>query len=184
MSTQGNAPNAVAGGPPSADAPGQPLRPVDLGDFAPGGLLLSAMPGRSGDFPADLAQMTAHSVSSILCLVERNELERMAPDYARFCADAPVSPALISHPVPDLGLPRDVPAYRATINAASQRLKAGESLLIHCAAGIGRTGMTAIAVLCALGMDEHTARARVAAAGSGPETDEQREFLQELVRGC
>lgn len=168
----------------SANAQPQRLRAVDLGGMAAGRLFLAAMPGRNSDMQADLAHMSAQSVSSILCLAEHDETHRLAPDYARLWGSDARMPILVIHPIPDLGVPHDIDTYRETVGATSERLKDGETVLIHCAAGIGRTGMTAIGVLCALGMDAQTACARVEAAGSGPETEEQREFLQKLVRGC
>jgi len=183
MLNKGKAHGVRGGAGRPADALAQRLRPLDLSGIRAGKLFLAAMPGRNSDMQADLAHMAAQSVTSILCLAEHDETSRLSPDYARLWGSDRM-PELIIHPIPDLGVPHDIDAYRATVAATSERLKDGETVLIHCAAGIGRTGMTAIGVLCALGMDAQTACARVEAAGSGPETAEQREFLQKLVRGC
>ena len=48
-------------------------------------------------------------------------------------------------------------------------LRGGESVLLHCAAGIGRTGTAAACVLKQLGLDNDSALARVRQAGSNPE---------------
>ena len=52
-------------------------------------------------------------------------------------------------------------------------LSAGRRVLIHCGAGIGRTGTLAVCVLVALGQTRAEAEAVVRAAGSQPETPEQ-----------
>ncbi len=190
MSIRGKGHNVSAESAVSSDGLAHERRAVHLRTVAlpapiRGRLFLAAMPGRDTDLEADLSQMTALSVSSILCLVEHDELRRLAPAYAEACnASGAELPRVETHPIPDFGIPTDVQAYRNTVSATASRLQAGETVLIHCAAGIGRTGMTAIAVLCRLDLDEADARRRVEAAGSGPETDAQKAFLQELVRRC
>ena len=171
--------------PTAQDGTGLNLRLVDLEGQATGRLLLAAIPGRGRDLAADMAQISAQSVSRILCLVEADELRRLSPDYADFCDTADdARPAVTHHPISDLDIPRDLERYRSVTNQTAEHLKAGETVLVHCAAGIGRTGMTAIAVLCALGLDGDAARQRVAKAGAGPETPEQKAFLRELVGTC
>jgi protein-tyrosine phosphatase len=59
----------------------------------------------------------------------------------------------------------------------ADRLKAGGRVLIHCGAGIGRTGTLATCVLLALGDAYATAAWVVADAGSHPETAAQRELV-------
>ena len=52
-------------------------------------------------------------------------------------------------------------------------LRAGESVLLHCAAGLGRTGTAAACVLKALGLETREALQRVREAGSNPQNAEQ-----------
>ena len=52
-------------------------------------------------------------------------------------------------------------------------LRRGESVLLHCAAGIGRTGTAAACVLKALGLPAQHALQRVRDAGSNPQNAEQ-----------
>ena len=56
-------------------------------------------------------------------------------------------------------------------------LKKGDAILMHCGAGIGRTGTMATAVLMALGTAREAALRAVQAAGSHPETPSQRLLL-------
>ena len=56
-------------------------------------------------------------------------------------------------------------------------LKAGHTILIHCGAGVGRTGTMGAAVLMALGFTAKAALTTVNAAGSEPETKAQRALL-------
>ncbi|MEX2443140.1 MAG: hypothetical protein WD492_06030 [Alkalispirochaeta sp.] len=50
--------------------------------------------------------------------------------------------------------------------------------LVHCGAGVGRTGTFADAVLMSLGYTYNDAYEEINAAGSHPEMPAQREFLQ------
>jgi protein-tyrosine phosphatase len=61
--------------------------------------------------------------------------------------------------------------------AVAGALLAGESVLIHCAGGNGRTGLVAACVLQALGVDQDEAVAVVRAAGSQTENAEQKAFV-------
>jgi len=56
---------------------------------------------------------------------------------------------------------------------------------MHCAAGKGRTGMTAACVLVALGMRPEEALVQVAASrpGAGPEVGVQRDLVSAFAEG-
>ena len=57
-------------------------------------------------------------------------------------------------------------------------------MLVHCAAGIGRAGTTATAILMILGMDEEEAthHVRLHRPMAGPEAGTQRNFITDLSR--
>lgn len=85
------------------------------------------------------------------------------------------------HEIIDFGLPD--PAYFVPmIRDLATRVRNGAQIAVHCRAGIGRSGMTVVATLMALGMDAETAVAQVSAARgvSVPDTAEQLVFLQDL----
>jgi len=67
--------------------------------------------------------------------------------------------------------------FRAALAALAARLRAGAVVLVHCQAGIGRTGTTAACLLRELGLDTEAALGRVRAAGSGPENELQERFV-------
>jgi atypical dual specificity phosphatase len=128
-----------------------------------------------------LAAMQAAGIGHVLCLNAAAEIARKSPDYAALLDSGAAPWAVHAHPVEDFSAPRDLSAYAAWIAAQTARLRAGETLLLHCAAGIGRTGMTALALLGALGMAPDAAAARVRDAGSFPETEAQRDAVAALV---
>lgn len=76
-------------------------------------------------------------------------------------------------PMPNFGLPDDPPAFRRDIARIAEGLRRGDSVMLHCAAGLGRTGTAAACVLKALGLDQAEALDRVRAAGSNPQNAKQ-----------
>ena len=75
------------------------------------------------------------------------------------------------------GAPDNRDAFWALANDVANRLESGESILIHCAGGVGRTAMLAISVLLALGEPLIEAEGAVSRAGSLVETMPQIEML-------
>jgi len=74
-------------------------------------------------------------------------------------------------------VPEDRDGFWALANDVAIRLQSGESVLIHCAGGVGRTAMLAISVLLALGEPMNEAESVVSRAGSTVETMPQIEML-------
>jgi hypothetical protein len=152
-----------------------PPRRLDLDDLVPGTVLLSAMPGRDGAFGAWLDALRAAGVRHVACLTGPAEIARLSPDYAAWRrGDAALT--VHEHPVQDFGVPGDAAAFAAFVAGLAALLRAGEGVAIHCAGGVGRTGLTAVCLLTALGLGAEAARARVEAAGSHPETEAQAAF--------
>jgi protein-tyrosine phosphatase len=65
------------------------------------------------------------------------------------------------------------------------RIERGEHLLMHCAAGIGRTGTIAACILVRLGMDIDAALAllREVRPGAGPEVGTQLDLVKAVAAG-
>lgn len=84
-------------------------------------------------------------------------------------------------PISDFAVPHDKNEFLDLVTRVDLWLKDGETILIHCAAGIGRTGVFASCLLQAMGLSVVAANARVAAAGSGAETQVQRDFVEAFL---
>lgn len=158
--------------PPSAR-----LRPLPLGADLPGRVWLTAMPGRFAPLSSFLAEAAEARATDLLCLVAEAEIAQRSPEYAN-ARRRGLPLALRDHPIPDYGLPPDPQAFAALIGAICTDLRQGRRLIVHCAAGIGRTGLVAQHILLALGESAQTAQARVLRAGSHPETPQQQAFCQ------
>lgn len=128
---------------------------------------------------AALARTTA---TTVVCLTERHELLERYPDYVAWLLEQQQAGAApdraIWFPISDLHAPsleRVVPL----LTDLRTRLDNGERLLVHCAAGFGRTGTVVICLLVALGMNAATASALVASCRpmAGPEVGAQRDLV-------
>ncbi|QEW19080.1 Protein tyrosine phosphatase [Marinibacterium anthonyi] len=154
-----------------------PLRRVALPTAISGGLWLTEMPGRAGPLSDYLTMARDLRITGLVCLVAGDEIATLSPDYATARADGLPGLTLLDFPIPDFGVPSDTAAFADFVTDLGGRLMAGERLMIHCAAGIGRTGMTAAMVLRATGLPADDALAMIRAAGSGPETPAQMEYV-------
>lgn len=161
-------------------------RAVELPDAVAGRLYLGSMPGRYEAFEDAWRAIIRHGVARVVCLVPPDELRDKSPRYARALDERKTPWKHESFPVEDLDAPADREAFWALAQKAARRLAAGETLLVHCAAGIGRSGTFAVCVLLALGLAADTARDAVRRAGAGPQNAAQDEVVYwaaSLARG-
>jgi protein-tyrosine phosphatase len=120
--------------------------------------------------------------STVVCLCQRHELDSRYPAYVGWLDANPER--AIWWPIHDLGA-EPVEATVPFVDDLVARLREGERLLVHCAAGIGRAGTTAVCILVRLGVPLHDAIRTVADARpmAGPEAGSQRALVQ-AVAAC
>ena len=117
--------------------------------------------------------------STVVCLCQRHELDERYPDYVTWMEEP--GDHSIWWPIPDLG----AAPFARTVDFVDDlvvRLRAGERLLVHCAAGIGRAGTTAVCILIRLGVPVDAARRTVAEhrLGAGPEAGPQLALVRSM----
>ena len=139
------------------------------------------MPGRFESLEVFLAQCRAEAVEEIVCLVSDEEIEEKSPDYAAVLMEKRWPLAMTRFPIPDYGIPDDIAGLVACVREVVEKLRRGRKMVVHCAAGCGRTGMVAVLVLHIGGMNLAAAKGAVQAAGSKPETHEQDALIEKIA---
>ena len=127
------------------------------------------------------ATLSFTGADRVVCLTQRHELIDRYPAYVSWLDDNQPSRATWAA-TPDLGTlsaDESLQLYRTLTNF----VQAGAKLIVHCAAGIGRSGTAAVAILMLLGTEIGEAEDIVAANRpmAGPETGPQRKLLENLA---
>ncbi|RMF82970.1 MAG: phosphatase [Nitrospirae bacterium] len=157
------------------------MREVVLPEGVTGRLWLTALPSPRWPVEVVCRRWQAAGVERVLCLVPWEELDAGSPAYAAAAREARLGCTWIHFPVDDFGVPEEEAVLGLARDTAAA-LRRGEGVLVHCHAGIGRTGMVATCILLALGLDPDEALRRVRAAGSDPEAVDQLELIHEVAR--
>jgi hypothetical protein len=153
------------------------FRSVDLPNSIRGRLLLHSMPGRYEALERVWHQVRSDAVGTIVCLTERDEIHSKSYEYAQALEAGKVPCSVVPFEIPDRGAPADRESFWLLAGEIANRLQNGETILIHCAGGVGRTALLAICVLLALGQPADEARSVVSLAGSTVETAPQSHLI-------
>jgi len=154
------------------------FRPVILSDLCDGKLYLHSMPGRHESFEQAKDDIRKYKISKVVCLTPLEEIRRKSPDYFKAIKEEDIPFDLLMFPISDYGIPDHPNRFLQISKDIGSSLQAGENILVHCGAGIGRTGTLAVITLIALGLSDEEAQMRVAIAGSFPETNIQKNFVK------
>jgi len=138
------------------------------------------MPGRFEPLADILHALQVLGIERIVCLTPLDEICDKSPAYARAIEQGlPVDFDLC--PISDFGLPAQRNEFLILAQAVAAGLRTGKHTLVHCAAGIGRTGTFASTVALQLGLPFEQAIALVRAAGSSPDTVAQLALVATLA---
>jgi len=145
-------------------APAAPDEPIAHGACRPG-----YAPGSPSDDPIDhwAASMREAGIERVVCLLHRPQLARyldLLGEYEREFGTENVCHA----PIPDYHLADEATLDRV-VSFLREADRAGEPAVVHCAAGLGRTGITLAAWLVrGRGYDPEAALATVEEMGRSP----------------
>ncbi len=154
------------------------FRNLPLPDETAGRLYLHSMPGRYETMAEFLDAAKRINLDEILCLCGMDEMQGKSPEYAKAVKDGSLPGFWKAFPISDYSVPSDESAFKTFIIETTNDLHSGKNLLLHCGAGVGRTGMTAACILMALGRSVDQANVTVLSAGSGAERPEQKAFIK------
>lgn len=149
----------------------------------PGRLGIMARPQGAAALPAEVRAWAVIDVHAVVTLLEPVEADALGlQDELVLCALCGIE--LLGFPVPDHGVPSDADAFLELAARLATLVKAGKTVVIHCRAGIGRSGLLAAAVLVRAGVPADEAldcltRARGVVV---PETLEQENWFMENHR--
>ena len=160
------------------------MRNVNMSELIGGRLYLHSMPGRYESWSNFISSATALGVTHILCLAPDEEIKNKSPDYHQALIVGEHSFKIYHFPIKDYGIPSasEIPGLINILGEIQRLLTAEQVVLIHCAGGIGRTGMIAALLLVHLGYTVEEAIRIIKNAGSAAETYEQKNFfVQKLL---
>ncbi|HSV46803.1 MAG TPA: tyrosine-protein phosphatase [Ramlibacter sp.] len=149
------------------------FRSVALPSGVAGSLWLSSMPGYQESWTAFQAAAAQAKLTAVVCLTPRHELAQLSPAYGAAVAGGKLPFRWQHLPMPNFGVPEDAAGFRQEVEVIAAALRRGDAVLLHCAAGMGRTGTVAACVLKALGLEAEDALQRVRDAGSNPQNARQ-----------
>jgi atypical dual specificity phosphatase len=156
------------------------LRTLPLPAGVPGRLWLHGMPARAESWEEFLALARAAALTRIVCLTPLGEIAARSPEYLLAIERDELPCPIDMLTMADFGVSDDAAAFQRQVLALAERLRGGESMLVHCAWGIGRTGTVAACLLKALGLDTESALAAVRAAGSNPQSAVQSGWVEQF----
>jgi len=149
-----------------------------IGSLGDGFLAIMGRPYIERDEPASLYNVARLGIHQVVSLLERTEARILGLDTERLEAQAQ-GLIFVSFPIPDMGTPRSVDEFAAITLKLFNQIEAGTNTLVHCRAGIGRSGLFAAGLLLHAGMDAEQAFAHVSKMRGlrVPETIKQHSWL-------
>ncbi|MFN4288563.1 MAG: hypothetical protein ACK4E3_08720 [Brevundimonas sp.] len=144
----------------------------------PGRLGITPRPDGGDDLETEIIDWRDDGVDVVVSMLETAEAEALGlAREAELCARHGIIFANV--PVRDHDIPVDLPHYREVAQALASRMAAGEKIVIHCRAALGRAPSLAACVLIERGMSAGRALEIVGKARKHrvPETDAQTAFV-------
>lgn len=154
------------------------FRSVVLPSDVSGSLYLHSMPGRYNPLSTSMSEIEEKEIDIVVSLTSLEEIRQKSQEYANAINDKSLGFERMEFPIIDFGIPQDSIAFLNLVENLAGRLNSGENLLIHCGAGIGRTGTLASSILLSLGKDLNESLKIIKNAGSNPETNEQMDLVR------
>lgn len=145
----------------------------------PGRIAISAKP-RSGEWLSDeIAQWRLAGVDLVVSLLEAHEVHELGlRAEGQVCEAEGI--AFVAFPIADRGVPESLARARALALSCAEAFGDGQSVLVHCRAGIGRSSLIAACVLASLGVPVSEALPKISAARGTtvPDTQAQIDWVQ------
>ena len=143
-----------------------------------GFLAISGHPAQCGNAAMMIGHMATGEVRQVVSLLQSEESRELGLENEAALVNAQ-SMEFVSFPIPDLGLPGSSDDFARLSLRLFHQVEAGINTLIHCRAGIGRSGLLAAAVLLHGGRSVEQAFAQITRMRGHqvPETVQQGDWL-------
>lgn len=155
---------------------------TDLSAISPIGIdgreaiALTECPGRSTPYADSLARIIAWQPSLVISLIEEHEFPAGTAAFEAALAEKGIG--WRHFPIRDYDVPGSGAPWASVSKAARSVIDDGGRILIHCRAGLGRSGMIAARLLVERGMAPEQAIIEVRAARPGAiETEAQERWI-------
>ena len=139
---------------------------------------------RGGDWLSDEVDgWREYGIQVVVSLLFQDEIAELAlEDEARLVERSGLT--FISFPIHDYDVPSSAGALRELVKKLEALLREGQTVGVHCRAGIGRSSVIAACLLVNHGEDTDVSFQRISSArgASVPDTVAQREWVGEFAR--
>jgi protein-tyrosine phosphatase len=155
-----------------------PVEMYKIGSIGEGFVAIMARPSLEADAVASISNIARLGIQQMVSLLESNESRNLGLNAEREQVKAH-GMGFISFPIPDMGLPSSVEDYALLSKKLFNQVNAGVNTLIHCHAGIGRSGLLVAGILLHCDMDPQQAFAYASRMRGVrvPETPAQEQWL-------
>jgi protein-tyrosine phosphatase len=149
-----------------------------VGTIGKGFFAIMARPSLEQSDPASVVNISRLGIKLVVSLLETNEARTLGLDAERELVKA-LGMDFVSFPIPDMGIPTSVEEFAGLSKMLLKQVDAGVNTLVHCHAGIGRSGLMAAGILLHCDLDPKQAFAHVSKMRGirVPETSQQENWL-------
>jgi protein-tyrosine phosphatase len=146
-----------------------------------GSLYFHSMPGRYEPLNASISEIKNKKINIVVSLTSLDEIREKAPEFANAIEKDSLQFERIEFPIIDFGVPKNTEAFLKLAKYLAEQLESGKKILIHCGAGIGRTGILAASILINMDINLQKTLEMIEKAGSKPETKEQLKLVERIA---
>ncbi len=151
-----------------------------VGTMGNGFLAIMAHPSMEEEAAASIGNIARLNIKLVVSLLEPAEARRLGLEAERSVVKAH-GMEFVSFPIPDMGLPPSVDDFARLTYHLFKQVNVGVNTLVHCRAGIGRSGLFSAGVLLHVGMNPDEAFDYVSKMRGlrVPETPDQERWLSD-----
>jgi len=149
-----------------------------VGTIGKGFFAIMARPSLEENDPASVVNISRLGIKLVVSLLEANEARTLGLEGERESIKA-LGMDFVSFPIPDMGIPTSVEKFASLSKMLLKQVNTGSNTLVHCHAGIGRSGLMAAGILLHCDLNPKQAFAHVSKMRGVrvPETPEQEYWL-------